>query len=105
MVLTKIASPGTRGGKSSLGGWEPGLTGSFTPKFDEKRESESPPSSFAKMGSKMKKQKKARGSRKASNASPSPTRLVVTKSQATDTQLDDFHHKIQRPSLITFKAH
>ena len=96
MVLTKVASPGTRG-KSSLGGWEPGLTGAFTPRFDEES-----PSSIAKLDSKLKKHKKARGSRKASNASPSPTRLVVTKSQATETQLDDFHHK--RPSIITFKA-
>ena len=66
--------------KSSLAGWDPARSGTFTPKFYDKK--------GAPKKANLSKMKDKNDSQMRKTSYPTNSRRVITKSQATDTDLD-----------------
>ena len=91
VCLAKDAMRNTK--KSSLGAWDPAKSGTFTPKFYD---SKGAPKKMKMRLKKDKNQDKMRNTSYANN-----NRRIITKSQATDTELDGSNLPGTKPNSAT----
>lgn len=79
--------------KSSLGGWDPARSGTFTPKFYDKR--------GVPKKANLSKIKDKNDSQMRKTSYPTNSRRVITNSQATDTDLDAAGNVTSKPNSAT----